>query len=204
MQHDAMHEIVPDPRADTLDDLNERWAAILGPMPPGFERIPDEVVLRAGDDERFARYLAESRQNPSLLALLFADPKNREFRSAPDVAAEPLRNGAAHQSAKTAKPISTAGLVAHAATSLAKWAATAFENVDQAEAERRLVICRGCPHVESIDTAPMLTRLISSETAICGRCGCPLGRKARMASGGCPDVDPQRPGFNRWGQPHGA
>jgi hypothetical protein len=187
--------------ADTLDDLNERWTSILGPMPPGFERIPDEVLLRTGEDERFARYLVESRRNPSLLALLFADPKNQTFRSEPAAAArpEPMPDPSGPRLSGV-KRDSSAAAVARAATSLAKWGATAFESVEHGEAERRLVVCRACPHVESIDAAPAITRLTTSEVAICGLCGCPLGRKARMASEQCPDADPHQPGLNRWGQ----
>jgi len=182
-----MSQMQAAPQEPTSAELSARWLDVLGTLPPGYDTIPDAVLARASQDDRFARYLVECRQNPHLLSMLFADPANKDY--APRSSRRPRTNLQA---------------ATQAAASLAKWAGTAFRSVDLAEADRRLSVCRACPHIANIDAAPTVTRIASSETAICGLCGCPLGRKARMATESCPDADPRQPGLNRWGQPRKA
>lgn len=65
------------------------------------------------------------------------------------------------------------------AVAVAQQAATGFKEVDDAEYQRRLDICKDCPFVKK-----------EGETLLCNKCGCKMSgtllAKARWASQKCP------------------
>jgi hypothetical protein len=154
--------------------------------------VPDAVLRRAVAEQRFAYYLLSFRGRPDMLDRFFADPATLAYGvagSARSVARQ--RNGE---------------LVRSAATALARWAKSGFIRASPEVYERRLAACLGCDQL-SLPAQSLLSRIAAPGPAdraagrACGACGCPVTRKASLASESCPLPDPGDPAHSRWGEP---
>jgi hypothetical protein len=173
------------------DEAQSDFADILGVD----RELPPAVLRRAMLDSNFAHRLLVSRRAPGFLNALIEDPANARF-SPPDF---PMPDVPAGEAASA----SNVELLGRAARSLAKWAAAGFTHADEATRSRRLAACQACPHAvrEPQQFAYRLAGGGSRDTGVCGLCGCPVARKARMSTEACPAADPEQPGLTRWGEP---
>lgn len=74
-----------------------------------------------------------------------------------------------------------------ATRALANWAVSGFSNVSEYEFEERLAACSICPHAQNL-VENIGFGAVGKHTH-CGLCGCPIHRKARMATEKCPDIE---------------
>lgn len=147
----------------------------------GLDGPVSAVVMQAAlENETYARNLLICRREPRLLRQLLDHPP-------------PLKRESARE------------LVLKGAAALANWARTGFTVVEEAVYHHRLEACQQCPNLA---TPPGGTRLLyavtgvgANERAICNLCKCPVARKARLTSEGCPDSHPEKTGLTRWGEP---
>lgn len=153
--------------------------AILGLEAP----VEERVLVAAVNHPSYASNLLVARGAPDMLAMLLASP--------PAPSPQP--------------PPTTADLLRHGAEALARWAATGFTTVDPETKRRRLEACEACPHLKSPASQHALLRSLAGTAAgrrnVCSLCGCPVPRKASMASETCPAPHPTEPGLNRWSEP---
>lgn len=89
-------------------------------------------------------------------------------------------------------------LLAEAAGAFARWARSGFQRVSHEQRERRLRACAGCDHLSAPPNRMLYRLTMARENAVCGRCGCPVARKASLATETCPAPHPRLPGLNRW------
>lgn len=157
--------------------------------------LPPAVLRRAMLDSNFAHRLLVSRRAPGFLNALIEDPANARF-APPDIS---LPDAAAVEAA----PASNMELLGRAARSLAQWAAAGFTHADEATQSRRLAACGSCPHAREapLRFAYLLAGGGSRDAGVCGLCGCPVARKARMSTETCPGEHPEKPGYTRWDEP---
>lgn len=160
--------------AEPLEEARERLGTLLGLDAP----VSDAVAVAAAADQVYARNLLATRDAPALLEHLLANPPQVE---------EP----------------STLELGGRLAQAMVRWGRTGFTVVDDATRARRLSACAACPHRIEARRHPTLHRWLADgeRPQVCGLCGCALARKTRLGSERCPDEDPARPGFDRWGHP---
>ncbi len=153
---------------------------------------PSAVVRRAMEDNQYAFHLVQSRHHPKRIERLLQDRRNTAYEAA-----------AAESEAAAPDAPSTTELVKRATTAMFKWAKSGFTQVAPAEFEQRWGACQRCPDLEAAPekTIYKIVAVVSSDTRVCGRCGCVAHRKALLSTESCPGADPARPGFNRWGQP---
>lgn len=177
----------------------------------GKDIVPDPAdAERAGQACReLARLLGLTREVPTdALLRAFADPEQRALLSRPgqsvaDIAAriEWLSAGA-----EPAGPPPAGATMTAAVAGFWSWARSGFGMVDADMALGRLAACGGCPCYRP---APRTVLHMLAATAlhvpkdmrVCSHCGCFMEKKARQASAGCPEPDPDRPGLSRWGDP---
>lgn len=76
-------------------------------------------------------------------------------------------------------------MLARATKALTVWARAGFPVVDEATLKQRLDRCFSCPLLERAPAG--LSRLAGAGEPVCGGCGCPVGRKARLATERCPN-----------------
>ncbi|MBV9931265.1 MAG: hypothetical protein JO013_10010 [Alphaproteobacteria bacterium] len=189
--HEALTETVaagaPQPALSSWDEAQARFGDILGVGRP----LPAAVLRRAMVDSTFAHRLLVSRNAPGFLNALLDDPANAKY-APPESPAE----------VEEARDESGFALLGKAALSLARWGATGFTHADAETQERRLDACASCPNLRQ-PPSTLAYRLAggSGEKGVCGLCGCPVQRKARMSTEACPDRHPERPGYTRWGEP---
>src|SRR3954471_10697951 len=130
--------------------------------------------------------IAEMRQRFGDLLGADANPSEAAFRAAVDdpvYARHLLGSRGASEVVKAlleapppaAPEHSGVALVARASKAMARWAAAGFATVDAAALERRLAACSACVHLR-----------VGSERGVCGLCGCPVARKAKLATESCP------------------
>lgn len=164
----------------TQDVSVEQACTRLGEILGTSEPVSEQVFAAAMQDQSYARNLLVTRDAPHLREHLLANPPA-------------VRDDA-----------SAIVLTGRAAKALVRWAGTGFSAVEEQLYRQRLDACAACPHQIEAKRHPTLYRMMSDgeRPKVCGRCGCSLVRKARMTSERCPDEDPRRPGFNRWGQPN--
>ena len=184
----APHSAAP-PALSNWAEARERFADVLGVDWP----LPESVLRRAMLDSNFAHRLLVSRHAPGFLAALIDDPANAKF-APPDA----LAPGGAEEAA----PASSLALLGRAAKSLAKWGAAGFTHADEATQEKRLSACGSCPHARQ-PPATLAYRMAGGgkDRGVCGLCGCPIARKARMSTESCPGEHPEKPGYTRWDEP---
>ncbi|MGN6253461.1 MAG: hypothetical protein ACTHO8_00505 [Solirubrobacterales bacterium] len=162
--------------ATPLEEACERLGELLELEGP----VSEEVAAAAATDQIYARNLLSTRDAPALLEHLLANP--------PEVREEP----------------STLALGGRLAQAMVRWGRTGFTVVDEETRQQRLAACAACPHQMEANRHPTLHRWLADgeRPMVCGLCGCALARKTRLGSERCPDEDPDRPGFDRWGLPY--
>lgn len=142
--------------------------------------IPPRVVERAASDPLFLNRLIMVRDDP--------------------VATQALMATASGSLPKWTAPATVLALK-HLTLGMTRWAATGFQPVDAATLDTRVAACRHCPHLS--EPGQMLQKLVAgSEGKICGLCSCAIEKKAMLPTETCPAVDPEQPGYTRWGEPH--
>lgn len=83
-----------------------------------------------------------------------------------------------------------------AARSIGHWARNGFAKVSDEQYRLRLDICLSCNHLHDPGLKMQPDLNVPSYRAKCGLCGCPLRRKAKMATENCPDTSFSQSG--RW------
>ncbi|MDJ1135011.1 hypothetical protein [Streptomyces iconiensis] len=152
-------------------------------------RVTDAVLAEVARDPMFLHHLELCRDDPGMLDLLLSGAHASAAGSL-DAAPAPAVTAAPTAPTAPTAPAASRGnaeLLARAGAALAHWAASGFSRTPQAAYEKRLVTCRGCPHL----TAPprkALYRLMGTPDGLtlCGLCGCDVRRKAALASESCP------------------
>jgi hypothetical protein len=189
-----MNENAPAPEAQALRPFREfatieegcaELGAFLGLDGPASR----DVLHGAMQDATYAGNLIISRSAPAFLKVLLDNPPRRLNVSGDD---------AAEQSATE--------LLAKAAKSLWAWSRSGLQKVSDETYRGRLAACAACPHRKQPPQRAIYgiaAKLAGggADRHVCGLCGCLIATKARMASEACPDLDPLRPGFTRWGEP---
>lgn len=190
-----------EPAPQGWSEATEQFAAILGVD----TALPEAVLRRAVVDSTFAHRLLVSRNAPRMLAALIADPANRRFdrRATEHADASPPAQPDAESPAASGVPgqPSSLALLGKATTALARWAATGFTHADAATLERRLSACSACPNLQAAPDSLAYRATGARGAGVCGLCGCPVERKARMSTENCPGAHPDNPAMTRWGDP---
>lgn len=150
--------------------------------------VSADVFFSMTQDATYARNLIIARSAPAFLDVLLDNPPHR-FAPNRDAADRPA-----------------IALLAKAARSLWAWSRSGLRTVADETFQRRLAACAACPHHR--DPPDRAIYEFAAKMAgnngtrqICALCGCLTPSKARMSSESCPDTDPARPGFTRWGEP---
>ncbi len=166
------------PDSVELEEHCAELGALLGLDGP----VAHAVVLRAGSDPDYARNLMLCRDNPMLRGVLL-----EQAQAAPAPAEVP----------------GSAALAVRAAKALLAWGRTGFGTADETMLAERLAACTACPDLRSApDRLAYKLAGKALRDGVCGLCGCLVARKARMLDERCPSgAAPDRPGYNRWGQP---
>lgn len=145
---------------------------------------------------------------PEVMAGIFADPDHIGELYAKPRSLEELRTcidaqARAVQARNAAAGPPPAELAATAAAAFWRWARAGFGVVDADTYERRLQACGGCVHYQDAPSGLMQAagRAAFREQKVCGLCGCFMGKKARLATEGCPAPHPTAHGLTRWGEP---
>ncbi|MGN6373512.1 MAG: hypothetical protein ACTHM1_11085 [Solirubrobacteraceae bacterium] len=170
-----MSTVAEQPSDVSLAQSCARFGEMLGLSGPVSER----VLAAATQDKVYARNLLATRGAPELMEHLLENP--------PAVAEDP----------------SALVLAGRAAKALGRFARTGFSLMDEEGYSKRLAACAACPHQIEAKSHATLYRMAAKEERpkVCDLCGCMVAKKARLRSERCPGEDPERPGFNRWGQP---
>ncbi|WP_421798950.1 hypothetical protein [Haliscomenobacter sp.] len=81
------------------------------------------------------------------------------------------------------------------------WMADGFNIVSPERFKKRLLVCYNCPFFQDAGEGLLydLARKVMGTSPVCGKCGCTIFKKAKIASLSCPLEDPQRPGYTLWG-----
>ena len=149
-----------------LEARRQEIASQLGLSP---DQLTEAVTERILADPLFLHHLDACRDDPEMLGILLNEPSSGH-------------------SDQPNKP-TTGELLTRASTTLARWAAGRFSRVSAQEYQRRLTVCRSCPHL-SVPPENMLYRCIGASRdvkSICGLCGCDVTKKAWLATEQCPD-----------------
>jgi hypothetical protein len=186
--------------AGTWPDQRAELGRLLGLDGP----VPDAVLRRAVAEQRFAYYLLSFRGRPDMLGRFFRAPATLAYELEDPGLAEssPAARGAA-------APQRNGELVRGAATALARWARSGFVRASTEVYERRLAACLRCDQL-ALPPQSLLSRIAApgpedrAAGRACGACGCPVTRKASLASESCPLPDPGDPARSRWGEPRGS
>lgn len=182
---------VPADQADvaSLDDQRAELGVLLGLDGP----VPETVLRRAVADQRFAYYLLSFRGRPDMLDRFFRAPATLQY-------ARPQHTVATQRGGE---------LVKNATGSLARWARSGFVRSEPEVYERRLLACLGCDQLSSPPPG-LLSRIAApgpqdrAGGRVCGACGCPVTRKAGLATESCPLPHPGDPARTRWDEPREA
>ena len=168
---------MPQDRDSALSDFARRLERILD-----LRGIDAAVVKRAAADAAFLDRLISTRGDTAAVQALMATVSE----SLPKWASPPT-------------VVSMARLTA----TMARWSAVGFKPVANTVLQTRVAACRGCPYLT--EPGAMLQKVIAgSGKTICGLCSCAVEKKALLPTETCPACDPERPGYNRWGEPHSA
>jgi hypothetical protein len=167
---------------ESPEEMRAKFGDFLGLEGPA----PRAVFRRALVDDHYARYLITSRHRPSLLAVLFKDPRNRQYEE-PEAATER----------------SSLELVVKAGGAMVQWSRTGFARVAAETFERRFAACQACEHlVAPPDKLVYKIRFAkASDPRVCNACGCVASRKAHLPTERCPVASADDPALNRWGEP---
>jgi hypothetical protein len=185
----AAPHVIGDYLVSDVAEAQRRLSALLGREEP----VSVDVLRAAVEDPLYAMHLMASRSSPQLLAILLQRPPRREE--------DPLKQALP----ETAADQSKAALLSRFARSMFEWSKTGFELAPPEQHEARLAACRACPNLRA-PTGSLFQRIAASaglDGHTCTLCGCAVAAKSRIARETCPGADPNRPGFNRWGQEFG-
>jgi hypothetical protein len=140
-------------------------------------RVSTTVAIAAAHDPLYLHHLLVCRDTPGFLGHLLQNP--------PDIASIGVsRNGS-----------STGQILANFARSVISWGRSGFRTVSNEVYQRRLQACSSCPHlVGGYDRGQALST--PGLDGVCSLCGCPVKRKARLATEQCPDIS--ETGNSRW------
>lgn len=177
----------------------------------GKDILPDPADAERAEQacRELARLLGLAHDVPTdALLRAFADPEQRALLSRPgqsvaDIAARIERLSLA---AEPAGPPPAGATMTAAVAGFWGWARSGFGIVDADTAAGRLAACGVCPRYRPAPQS-MLHMLAATalhlpiDARVCSHCGCFMEKKARQASAGCPEPDPDRPGLSRWGDP---
>lgn len=167
--------------SEAIDQQCVEMAAILGVDDPVTPQVLEAAVL----DSTYAHNLLVCRGNQDYLSYLLAHPPLTKTQS--------VEEGSDRIS-----------LLRRAAESLVLWARTGFSTVTEDTYRTRLEACDQCPNLRTPPAGKRILYRIGGATAsdrsVCVKCGCVVTVKARRLTDTCPDPDPERPGFNRWGE----
>lgn len=158
---------------DALMQQRMQLASTLGLDQP----VPLTVLEAALNDDTYAHNLLASRRTPAMMQILLANPPRLRV---------------------TEPRWSNTELVGRAAAAMARWARTGFSVVDEATLTRRRDACLACPNLTQAPDQ-QIYRLLPGQ--ICKLCGCRVQEKTKLPSEACPERDPQRSDFSRWGEP---
>jgi hypothetical protein len=189
MNERTLESTAPAPRAFREFATIEEGCAELGEFLGLSGPVSSDVFYSAMQDATYARNLIISRSAPAFIKVLLDNPPLRFI--------EPSRSAADRPAVE---------LLAQAAKSLWAWSRSGLQKVSDETYRDRLAACGACPHHQAPPDRALYA--IAAKVAgngddrgICGLCGCLTANKARMASEACPDADPARAGFTRWGEP---
>jgi hypothetical protein len=182
----AAPHVIGDYLVSDVAEAQRRLSTLLGREEP----VSVDVLRAAVEDPLYAMHLMASRSSPELLAVLLQRPPRREQ--------DPLKQALPEAPADPSK----AALLSRFARSMFEWTKTGYELATPEQHEARLAGCRACPNLRA-PTGSLFQRIAASaglDGHSCSLCGCAVAAKSRMARETCPGADPDRPGFNRWGQ----
>lgn len=168
---------MPEDRGETLARFSKWLATTLG-----LQAIAPHLVERALADPVFLNRLIMIRHDPDAVqSVMAATPA-----SLPKWAV-----------------VADLRAIARVTTAVTRWATIGFQPVDEAVFRVRVAACQRCPHLGESDT--LVQRLAAGKQGrVCGLCSCAIEKKAMLPTEACPAIDPDRPGHNRWGDPHVA
>ena len=174
--------------APSTEELRAQMTDWLGVAEP----VSDPVLTAAFAHPGYRRRLHVARQSPQALDHLLANPPELPAGARTMVGlSEPLVGDQ-----------SSGALARRAGRSLARFAASGFDLVDEATRARRWDACQSCPHLRepSQSRAHRVVKRARADARVCGLCGCVASMKVRPASERCPGTDPGDPGLSRWGE----
>ena len=178
-----------------LDEARAELRAVLG-----LEReVPVAAARRAALDPVYLHRLLVSRSSRPMLERVLADPGNERFATRPPP--EDTPSPEAGEPAPGARERTGGELARKAASAIAGWAKAGFALASLETVERRLAACEACPNLAAAGDQ-LAYRLLAGggeRKSVCSLCGCVVRHKAKLPNESCPDADPQRPGFTRWG-----
>lgn len=186
--HAHWEEIRKNEAGATLAEKCAEFGKILGLDGP----VEEAVLLAALEDEDYAQKLLVARNAPPWLKLLLAAPP--ALRDTP-----PAPQPGQH---------STLKLISRASRALLRWSRTGFLSTSQERLLRRENACLSCHHLRLPETGLQKIAVTSASEEpgkrtggkVCNLCGCVVARKMVMPTAECPDPDPTRPGYTRWGE----
>lgn len=175
--------------------------------------VSRDVFISMVEDSTYAANIIMTRNSHSFLQHMLANP-TRQW-SEQDEVLKPSHSVqvSSEKNVITAKEElsktqvierSNAQLLKKAARSLLVWSGAGAKMVSDEVYETRLSACNQCPHY--IEPPEKLvykaSSLLSKKSSnkVCNLCGCVGTNKAKLATESCPDVDPDRPGYTRWGE----
>jgi hypothetical protein len=142
------------------------------------EQIPDWLVELAEKNDEVRRRLLIAHRHPEFLERLIS-----RYQSS---------------CTKTTTSSNFLKLGAKAAAAYAKWAANGFVRTPQDLYQKRISACNTCPELSKAPSSGAWVFLMKDET-ICGKCGCPISRKAAMVTEKCPLPSQDSSSISRWG-----
>ncbi|ATY30925.1 hypothetical protein [Sphingomonas psychrotolerans] len=146
--------------------------------------VSGAVFAKALNDPDYARNLALCRNTPAFRDFLLAQAE----REAPETA-------------EAMPEFSSLELTAKATRSFWEWARSGFATLDAETVEARFEACLACPNLMAAPDLLAYRVTGADRQRVCRLCGCVAARKTKLPHERCPGADPEREGYNRWGQP---
>jgi hypothetical protein len=129
--------------------------------------VTDALLVKLAEDPTFAYHLALCGSDPDMQRIVLLEVTGRRSDSRVSVA--------------------DAAVVARAGAAMARWAASGFGRVSQAEHRRRLAICGACEHLTEPPDSVLYALVSGRGKTVCGLCGCDVRKKAWLSTEQCPD-----------------
>jgi hypothetical protein len=151
----------------------------------------------------------EDHISPLILQKIFSDPDlqmrlqneiggNSELQAFLDEVKQSIQH---IDQTSTAVATTSSELVWGGINAFWSWMADGFNVVSPERFEQRLLVCGNCPFYQEAGNGLLydIARKLTGASPVCGKCGCTIFKKAKIASLSCPVEDPQRPGYTLWG-----